>query len=110
MVDVIPLVQRKYTRIRAESFGGGRGGEEIKLVPYLVHFKRDPISIVYLSLFTNASSTSASSYKRAMQATPFAVASQEFHLQPVVNAAVFAAIFVTRQFYLKSSKASAGVV
>ena len=68
MVDVIPLVQRKYTRIRAESFGGGGGGE-IKLVPYLVHFKRDPISIVYLSLFTNASSTSASSYKRAMQAT-----------------------------------------
>ena len=48
MVDVIPLVQRKYTRIRAESFGGGGGG--IKLVPYLVHFKRDPISIVYSSL------------------------------------------------------------
>ena len=50
MVNVIPLVQRQYTRIRAESFGGGRGGEEIKLVPYLVHFKRDPISIVYSSL------------------------------------------------------------
>ena len=52
-----------------KALGEGGGGEEIKLVPYLVHFKRDPISIIYSSLFTNALSISASSYKRAMQAT-----------------------------------------
>ena len=50
MVDVIPLVQRKYTRIRAESFGGGGGGE---LNLFLISYTSNAIqfqSSIYLFL------------------------------------------------------------